>query len=178
MSKEYTRRLATDEKHIRHVALEMVANHLEAEAEKIVDNSIYTYDYDAQEELEEYTQQEEDVEAYEIYAEPLTRAMKKLAGEVKAQAEDLQKECVCYDPDEKRVHAAVSNLLHQLPLPFDSAFVREDEEGYRLKINDQVIFQGLDGDAAIEATRRYVSARVMNPDLPSNTPDGLNEQPV
>ena len=116
-------------------------------------------------------EQEQAVEEYELFAEPSTRAVKRLAKELKAQAAELAKTCLCSWPDDERVYPAVSELLQQLPLPFDSAFVREDDEGYRLKINDQIIFRHLDGDAAIVATRQYVASRT----IPSSPPDGLEE---
>jgi hypothetical protein len=174
MSKEYLQKLVASEQHLKHVALELAAEHLEDNAEDIIGATLYTYDYDPEKDPEEYAEQEQAVEWYELFAEPLTKGVKKLAKELKNQAAEQAKTCICYWPDDERVYPAVSELLHQLPLPFDSAFIREDDEGYRLTMNDQVIFRHLDGDAAIEATRQYVSARTMNPDLPTHTTDELN----
>jgi hypothetical protein len=169
VSKDYLQKLAASEQHLRHSALEMAAEHLEENAEDIIGSTLYTYDLDPEDDPEAYAEQEQAIDAYELFAEPFTKAMKKLAKELHAQAEALAKTCLCYWPDDERVYPAVSELLHQLPLPFDSAFVREDDEGYRLTINDQIIFRHLDADAAIEATRQHVASRT----FPGPPPDGL-----
>ena len=171
MSKDYLQKLYASEQHLRHAALELAAEHLEENAGDIIGSTLYTYDLDPENDPEAYAEQEQAVEEYELFAEPVTKAVKRLAKELKAQAAELAKSCLCFWPDDERVYPAVSELLHQLPLPFDSAFAREDDEGYRLTINDQIIFQHLDGDAAIEATRRYVASRT----FPSPPPDGLEE---
>jgi hypothetical protein len=171
MSKDYLQKLYASEQHLRHVALELAAEHLEENAEDIIGSTLYTYDLDPENDPEAYAEQEQAVEEYELFAEPVTKAVKRLAKELKAQAAELAKSCLCFWPDDERVYPAVSGLLHQLPLPFDSAFVREDDEGYRLTINDQIIFRNLDGDAAIEATRQYVASRTFS----SPPPDGLEE---
>lgn len=103
MSKEYLRRFVSDEKHIRHVAMEMAASHLEDNAD----------------------------EEYGAFYEPLVGVVRKLAKVLREQADALQKTCICCYPD----------------------------------------------DEAIEVPPRYVSAHTVNPDLPINTTDELNEQP-
>jgi hypothetical protein len=83
------------------------------------------------------------------------------------------KGCVCYWADDERVYPAVSGLLHQLPLPFSSAFRREDDEGYRLVVSGELVFEGLGPDDAIEATRQYVESRTF-PAPPSDEKEELN----
>jgi len=58
--------------------------------------------------------------------------------------------------------------LKQLPLPNSTAFCRDDDEGYRLEVSGELIFEHLGPDEAIEATRQYVEAYK----FPSPPPDG------
>lgn len=159
MSKEYLQKLVTSEQHLRHVVLELAAKHLENNAEDIIGSTLYTYDYSPEDDPEEYAEQERAIEVYELFAEPSTRAVRRLAKELKAQATDLAKTCICYWPDDERVYPAMSALLEQLPLPISLSYCRDDDEGYRLVVNDDLIFEHLGPDEAIEATRQYVEAR-------------------
>lgn len=151
MSKEYLLRLVSSETHIRHVTLEIVASYLRNHADEMIEEA---QDKGPLEEGEE----PEDEELEEFY-QPLVKGIEQLAGELQQQADDMVKTCVCYWPDDERVYPAVSALLNQLPLPFSSAFRREGDEGYRLKVNGELIYEHLSPEEAIDATRRYVEAR-------------------
>jgi hypothetical protein len=149
MSKEYRQKLASNENHIKHVTMEIVASHLKYNTDEIIEES--------ENNLPLGEDEKPDYELMDLFHEPLKRGIEKLSSELKQRADALVKGCVCYWPDDERVYPAVDKLLNRLPLPFSSAFAREDDEGYRLEVSGTVIFRGLSADEAIEATRRYVT---------------------
>ena len=165
MSKEYLQRLVSSENHIRHVTLEIVAGHLRNTIEDIIEES--------QDNLLLEEDEEPNYELMELFYRPLKKGIEKLASELKQQADAMVKGCVCYWPDDERVYPTVNELLNQLPLPFSSAFGREDDEGYRLEVSGDLVFEGLGPDEAIEATRKYVEARKF-PGSPLDGKEGLN----
>jgi hypothetical protein len=69
--------------------LELAAEHLEENAEDIIGSTLYTYDLDPEDDPEAYAEQEQAVDAYELFAEPFTKAIKRLAKELTVQAEAL-----------------------------------------------------------------------------------------
>jgi hypothetical protein len=164
MSKEYLQKLASDKNHIRHVTLKIVGDYLEAHANEIVE--------DAQDNLP-VEEEEPDDDLMEMFYEPVVKGIEQLARELGQQAEGMVKGCVCYWGDDERVYPAVGELLKRLPLPFSSAFRREDDEGYRLVVSGELVFECLGPDDAIEATRQYVESR-MFPAPPSDGEEQLN----
>lgn len=151
MSKDYLQKLASDEKHMSHVALEIVADYLESHVDEIIeDNPPLTGD------------EESDDDLMELFQQPLQDALEKLAGAMKQQAVNMMNGCLCHWPDDERVYPAVRTLLEQLPLPRSSSFCRDDDEGYRLEVSGELVYEHLGPDEAIERTRQYVEARTFS----------------
>lgn len=162
MTQEYLQKLAASEGHIKHVTLEIVASYLAGHASEVVE--------EAEQNLPLLDDESEtaDYELMGLFSEPLEKGIAMLAAELKHQAEGLVKQCMCYWLEDERAYPAIKALLR--PLAASYSFGRHEDEGYRLEVSGELIYEHLEPDDAIEATRRYVEARQAL--LPP--PDGLN----
>lgn len=151
MTKEYRQKLASDERHIKHITLDIVAGYLRNYADRVMEWSeeISPVDEDG----------EPDYEVIDLFSDPLEKGIQALAQELDQQANALVEGCVCYWPDDERVYSIVRPLLKQISPRFFTTFYRNEDEGYRLEVNEQIVYEHLGPDEAIEAARQYVQAK-------------------
>lgn len=64
------------------------------------------------------------------------------------------------------VKQMISTLLERLPAEYPTANFSRENNGYRLMIDNTIIFQGASSEDAIKHTKNYVEARIEHPTLP------------